>query len=349
MQHPEEGLIHAWLDGALPADEAAALESHVTSCETCRPVVAEARGLIAASSRIVGHLDAVPANVIPTEARGLLLKRKTWLRSPWPPAIAASLIIAIGLYSSREAPPGTGSRPGTGSGAPALAPAPENQPGPGTGSNRPAPGTGSRPGTGSEARNEAREAVTPELPPANAASQKATITAPTPTAAALPPSAPLPQRADVQAAEETRATADRLNRSRVSAAVGAVAGGAAGAAAAPSRASMERSFSLLDQASTEATRAFAGCYEMNVSTDILPDRFALVTDSATMPGLLGIRYVDSTGQLSERIVDAGWTMAGGQALVRTARGTILTLSKAGPAVTGDSPNGPRRGRVISCR
>ena len=69
MQHPEEGIIHAWLDGALPADEAAALESHVASCKECAAGVAEARGLIAASSRIVGHLDAVPGKVIPAIPR----------------------------------------------------------------------------------------------------------------------------------------------------------------------------------------------------------------------------------------------------------------------------------------
>jgi hypothetical protein len=113
---------------------------------------------------------------------------------------------------------------------------------------------------------------------------------------------------------------------------------------------MERSFSLLDQARAEGAQAFAGCYEMNVSTDILPDRFALVSDSASLPGLLGIRYVDSTGRQSERIIDAGWTMVGGQVVIRTtARGTIMTLSKEGPAVTAETPNGPRRGRVISCR
>ena len=65
MQHPEEGIIHAWLDGALPADEAARLEAHIASCEACAATVAEARGMIAASSRIVGHLDVVPGGVIP--------------------------------------------------------------------------------------------------------------------------------------------------------------------------------------------------------------------------------------------------------------------------------------------
>lgn len=60
MQHLDEGTIHAWLDGSLSADEAARVELHVASCETCSDAVAEARGLIAASSRILTALDDVP-------------------------------------------------------------------------------------------------------------------------------------------------------------------------------------------------------------------------------------------------------------------------------------------------
>ena len=60
MQHLDEGTIHAWLDGALSADEAARAEAHVASCSACADAVAEARGLIAASSRILTALDNVP-------------------------------------------------------------------------------------------------------------------------------------------------------------------------------------------------------------------------------------------------------------------------------------------------
>ena len=65
MPHPDEGTIHAWLDGALPAGEAAQLEAHVAGCAECAAAVAEARGLIAASSRILSALDTVPAGVLP--------------------------------------------------------------------------------------------------------------------------------------------------------------------------------------------------------------------------------------------------------------------------------------------
>ncbi|MGH7633125.1 MAG: anti-sigma factor family protein [Gemmatimonadaceae bacterium] len=68
MQHPDEGTIHAWLDGAIPEVEARAIEAHVTTCEQCASAVAEARGLMAASSRILSALDGVPGSVVPASS-----------------------------------------------------------------------------------------------------------------------------------------------------------------------------------------------------------------------------------------------------------------------------------------
>ena len=68
MQHLDEGTIHSWLDGALSADEAARLEAHVKECPQCAAAVAEARGFIAASSRILTALDNAPRGVIPVAA-----------------------------------------------------------------------------------------------------------------------------------------------------------------------------------------------------------------------------------------------------------------------------------------
>ena len=65
MQHPDEGMIHTWLDGQLSAGNASALEAHVVGCRECAAMLAEARGLIAASSGIVSSLDSVPRGVIP--------------------------------------------------------------------------------------------------------------------------------------------------------------------------------------------------------------------------------------------------------------------------------------------
>ena len=66
MQHLDEGTIHAWLDGELPSAEREAAEAHVSQCEQCAVAVAEARGFIAASSRILLALDAVPGGVLPS-------------------------------------------------------------------------------------------------------------------------------------------------------------------------------------------------------------------------------------------------------------------------------------------
>ena len=66
MQHLDEGIIHAWLDGELQADEADKAAAHVSECSECRALVAEARGLIAASTRILTALDNVPAGVVPS-------------------------------------------------------------------------------------------------------------------------------------------------------------------------------------------------------------------------------------------------------------------------------------------
>ena len=61
--HPDEGTIHAWLDGALSESEGAALEAHLAHCVGCREMVAEARGLVAASSRVLRALDFGPGGV----------------------------------------------------------------------------------------------------------------------------------------------------------------------------------------------------------------------------------------------------------------------------------------------
>ena len=86
MQHLDEGVIHAWLDGQLPRDEAAAAEAHVAECRQCADTVAEARGLIAASSRILMSLDNVPRDVAPKQG----VSAAPAVPAAPPPAVAAS-------------------------------------------------------------------------------------------------------------------------------------------------------------------------------------------------------------------------------------------------------------------
>ena len=70
MQHLDEGTIHAWLDGELPPAERAQAEAHIAECAECAAAVAEARGFVAASSRILTALDSVPGGVLPAAPTG---------------------------------------------------------------------------------------------------------------------------------------------------------------------------------------------------------------------------------------------------------------------------------------
>lgn len=110
-EHPDEGTIHAWLDGALDDAPARALVAHFASCSTCRERVAEARGLIAGASRIVGALDDVPSAAsapwgqvaagAPATSRAASAWR--WLRvTPTRAAIAATILVAIGVGLTYE-------------------------------------------------------------------------------------------------------------------------------------------------------------------------------------------------------------------------------------------------------
>ena len=90
MQHPDEGTIHAWIDGELSPDEAASLEAHLEECPECSALAAEARGLAAASSRIVSALDTVPGDVIPKMAP----RHRPWYASTQLRAAAAVVVVA---------------------------------------------------------------------------------------------------------------------------------------------------------------------------------------------------------------------------------------------------------------
>ncbi|HEV7837796.1 MAG TPA: zf-HC2 domain-containing protein, partial [Gemmatimonadaceae bacterium] len=103
MQHLDEGTIHSWLDGALSPEEAARVAAHVAECPQCAAAVAEARGFIAASSRILTALDSAPRGVIPVAAP---IRHRNW---PMWRAAAAVLVVAGGSLvvirnTGRESP-----------------------------------------------------------------------------------------------------------------------------------------------------------------------------------------------------------------------------------------------------
>lgn len=102
MQHLDEGTIHSWLDGALSADEAARVEAHVAECPQCAAAVAEARGFIAASSRILTALDNAPRGVIPVVAPGKRVNPIVWRIAATVLVVAAGSLVVVQNRGSNE-------------------------------------------------------------------------------------------------------------------------------------------------------------------------------------------------------------------------------------------------------
>jgi len=104
MQHPDEGTIHSWLDGALSADEAARVETHVKECPQCAVTVAEARGFIAASSRILTALDNAPRGVIPAATPKKRVDPLVWRVAATVLVVAAGTLVVARNRGSNEQP-----------------------------------------------------------------------------------------------------------------------------------------------------------------------------------------------------------------------------------------------------
>ncbi len=96
MQHLDEGTIHAWLDGELSPDEASNVATHASACPECAAMVAEARGLVAASTRILTALDDVPGGVVPSvpDIAPAQIVRRRWYQRTDVRAAAALLLVA---------------------------------------------------------------------------------------------------------------------------------------------------------------------------------------------------------------------------------------------------------------
>lgn len=105
MQHLDEGTIHAMLDGELPFAERDAAEAHIAACAECDAAVAEARGFIAASSRILTALDSVPGGVMPAKERiapGTFHTPPRFTMSrPWMAAAAVLVLSTVAVIALR--------------------------------------------------------------------------------------------------------------------------------------------------------------------------------------------------------------------------------------------------------
>jgi hypothetical protein len=102
MQHLDEGTIHSWLDGALSPDEAARVEAHVAECSQCAAAVADARGFIAASSRILTALDNAPRGVIPVAAPVKRVNPMVWRIAATVLVVAAGSLVVVQNRDSTE-------------------------------------------------------------------------------------------------------------------------------------------------------------------------------------------------------------------------------------------------------
>jgi hypothetical protein len=60
MSHPDDGRLHALVDGELSPADAAAIDAHVRTCPPCQARLEEARMLLGESDRIVARLDLEP-------------------------------------------------------------------------------------------------------------------------------------------------------------------------------------------------------------------------------------------------------------------------------------------------
>ena len=99
--HPDEGTIHAWLDGALDDAESSRIAAHVAGCADCAAATAEARGLIAGAARVVRALDQndARAGLVPSTEGSLW---RTLRVTPARAAIAATLLVVAGLTLTRD-------------------------------------------------------------------------------------------------------------------------------------------------------------------------------------------------------------------------------------------------------
>ena len=95
--HPDEGTIHTWVDGAFDEQQAARVHAHVTSCASCAAAVAEARGLVAATSRVLAALDGGVAetNTRQPAMTAPIVQPRRWWTAPTTMRAAAALIVVV--------------------------------------------------------------------------------------------------------------------------------------------------------------------------------------------------------------------------------------------------------------
>src|SRR5437016_37164 len=105
MSHVDEGMLHAYLDGELPAPERVAFEIHIAQCATCGARLADERSLIERASAVLGaarpseHPAPPLSELTSPRRRG---RRIFGARLPF--AWAATVVLALGIGYYLHAP-----------------------------------------------------------------------------------------------------------------------------------------------------------------------------------------------------------------------------------------------------
>src|SRR5712691_428379 len=96
MSHVDEGTLHAYLDGELPAPERERVAVHIAACAECRTRLEEERALAVRARELLAHV-APPARapVAPRARRPARAWRS--VRLPLPLAWAATVTIAFAV------------------------------------------------------------------------------------------------------------------------------------------------------------------------------------------------------------------------------------------------------------
>lgn len=93
IPHPDDGVLHALLDGEIRAAELPGIEAHLRSCTACLTRLEEARAFRDEAERLVGEIE-LPVEEAHVAAAPAARPRRLHLR---PLAYAATLLAALGL------------------------------------------------------------------------------------------------------------------------------------------------------------------------------------------------------------------------------------------------------------
>src|SRR5438045_3177890 len=114
-QHPDEGSIHAWLDGELDATDSALVDEHVRGCAECGARVAEARGL--ANEHPARKVEPAVGGALPSPEPQKLAAALPDTTAPMRVAAARA---ALRARTDSATPPADKARVGFSAGAPAT-------------------------------------------------------------------------------------------------------------------------------------------------------------------------------------------------------------------------------------